>query len=414
MPRREDVVLAKIAVDAELLTPEQMRECLRLLKEAGARAALEDILRDRGHITEAQIRDLTGIRDEYLAQWESSGSAVMHITEKVVENSAPQDELADLLVSDPPDEEEIPRIPGFKIKSVLGKGAMGTVYKAKQLTLQRNVAVKVLIPELSRDHKFISRFFVEARAVAKLNHLNIVQGIDVGEVNGHHFFVMEYVDGVGIGELLQRGGALDEMRALNIIIQVTRALEHIDKFGIIHRDVKPDNIMLSRDGVAKVLDLGLAKVVSEENRFDWMGRVGTPLYMAPEIAAGRKDIDIRADLYSLGATFYHMVTGRVPFPGTSRDEVLRMHMEEDPEPPGEVNPLISAKVNFVIMKLLEKDRETRYQKPAELLQDLVLVSIGASPVELARAEMLPPAPQPPPRMVNRRAKLAALRRRRGR
>ncbi len=415
MPAREDMILAKIAVDAEFVTPDQMKKCLKLLKEARGDRTLGSILFALGHINEDELREMEAIRDEYLEQLESSGSAVAPITEDVVEHSAPNDELADLLVSDPKEEDEIPRIPGYKIKSVLGKGAMGTVYKAKQLTLQRPVAIKMLIPEISKNRKFISRFMMEARATAKLSHVNIVQGIDVGEVNGKHYFVMEYVDGVRVGDFLKRGGALDDKRALNIVIQVARALEHAQRFGIVHRDVKPDNIILSRDGVAKLCDLGLAQVRQEAGaKADWAGRVGTPIYMAPEICANRKDIDIRADIYSLGATFYHMVTGRVPFPAQTVEEVMRQHLEVDPTPPAELNPIISTKVNFVIMKMLEKDREERYASPAELLQDLVLISIGATPVQLARSEEVPPAPEAPRGPVGLRRRLVSLRRRRRR
>ncbi len=393
--RKPDLILAKIAVDAEFVTPAQMKKCLKLFREAENARSLGSILYALGYVSEQQLKDMEAIRDEYLEQMESSGSAAVPITQKIVEQSAPKDELADLLVSDPKHEDEIPRIPGFKIRSVLGKGAMGTVYKAKQLTLQRPVAIKVLIPQLSKNKKFISRFMVEARATAKLSHVNIVQGIDVGEVDGHHYFVMEFVDGVRIGDLLKRGGAVDEKRGLNVVIQVARALEHANRLGIVHRDIKPDNIILGRDGVAKLCDLGLAKVMGEEARADFGGRVGTPIYMCPEVASGRKDIDIRADIYSLGATFYHMATGRVPFPGATVDEVMQAHIGVEPMPPAEVNPLVSAKVNFVIMKMLEKDPAERYQTPSELLQDLVLISIGASPVQLARSEENPPAPQAP-------------------
>jgi serine/threonine-protein kinase len=260
---------------------------------------------------------------------------------------------------------------------------MGSIYKALQVSMDRIVAIKCLAPKYAANDKFRERFLREARAVARLNHPNIIQGIDVGDSNGVHYFAMEYIDGPTVGELLKRGGALDEKRALNIVTQIAKALQHAFNHGIIHRDIKPDNIMLTREGVAKLCDLGLAKVASPQDN-DSSGTkpgasMGTPYYIAPEQARGEQTVDTRADIYSLGASFYHMTAGDVPFPGQSAADVISKHLTEPVTPPRVKNPLISGPVDWVIVKMMQKAREDRYQTPNELVKDLESISAGAMP-----------------------------------
>jgi serine/threonine-protein kinase len=254
--------------------------------------------------------------------------------------------------------------------------------------MDRIVALKVLAPRYAANDRFRERFLREARAVAKLNHPNIIQGIDVGESNGIYYFTMEYIDGPTVGELLKRGGALDEKRALNIVMQITRALNHAFQHGIIHRDIKPDNIMLTRDGVAKLCDLGLAKVASEEGPESTRpgASMGTPYYISPEQARGEADVDTRSDIYSLGATFYHSVVGDVPYPGESAAGVITKHLTEPLVSPRQRNPLVSATIEYVILKMMEKDRENRYQTPQELLRDLEAIAAGGVPEGFAAEE----------------------------
>jgi serine/threonine-protein kinase len=262
-------------------------------------------------------------------------------------------------------------IPGYEILSKIGQGAMGTVYRARQVSMDRVVAIKVLSPRYSKDQSFVERFIREARAVAKLNHENIISGIDVGEVGGLHYFVMEYVDGVPVSSIMKRDGRLDEKRCLNIALQIARALAHAHKHGIVHRDIKPENIMITSSQVAKLCDLGLAKHAKDDSGVTMDGTsVGTPNYISPEQARGEENIDIRTDLYSLGASLYHMSTGSPPFSGANPMVVMTKHVTEYPEPPRKRHPGLSEGFSNLVMKMMQKRREDRHQDPGVLIADL--------------------------------------------
>ena len=344
---QENLHFGAIAIKLGFTSLEKVDECLRLqekMKELGvAPKKLGEIMLAKGYVTDAQVKEIfkyQGVRGGHTS------------------------------------------IQGYKILTKIGQGAMGSIYKALQISMDRIVAIKCLAPKYSQNDKFRERFLREARAVARLNHPNIIQGIDVGESNGIHYFAMEYIDGPTVGELLKRGGALDEKRALNIVTQIGRALHHAFGHGIIHRDIKPDNIMLTREGVAKLCDLGLAKIPKDEG--DASGTrpgasMGTPYYIAPEQARGEQNVDTRADIYSLGASFYHMAAGEVPFPGQSAADVISKHLTEPVTPPRGRNPLISGAVDFVIVKMMQKGREDRYQTPAELVRDLEAIAQGHMP-----------------------------------
>jgi serine/threonine-protein kinase len=267
------------------------------------------------------------------------------------------------------------QIEGYRFIKKLGEGSMGAVYQAKQLSMDRMVAIKVLPPRLSRNRKFVDRFMREARAVAKLNHINIISGIDVGESNGINYFAMEFVNGPTLMSILNRGGAIDEKRGLNISVQIARALEHADKHHLIHRDIKPDNIMIAKDGTAKLCDLGLARTVGEESGSDLGDSVGTPNYISPEQARGESNIDIRSDIYSLGATVFHMVTGRPPFAGSAA-VVMTKHISEEAPVASEVAPEVSASLSRIIRFMMAKSPADRYQHPSGLIDDMELILKG--------------------------------------
>jgi len=252
-------------------------------------------------------------------------------------------------------------IGGYRIIEKVGSGTMGTVYKAKQVSLDRVVALKVLSPHLARNRDYVEQFMREARAVARLNHPNVISGIDVGEVDGIRYFVMEYASGLTVGELIKRGGAMDETRVARVAIQIARALEHAHEAGLVHRDVKPDNILITKNGTAKLCDLGLAKDRPEGGR-----ALGTPHYISPEQAEGIVEADIRADLYSFGATLYHMLAGRTPFEGKAK-AVMVKHLSEEPQPLREVDPDLSPAMDEIVRRLMRKKREERYQSPRELI-----------------------------------------------
>ncbi len=263
-------------------------------------------------------------------------------------------------------------IGGYELEALLGEGTMGAVFRAQQLSLHRTVAVKILSPRLATNDRYLRRFLREARAIAKLNHPNVVSGIDVGEARGFRYFVMEFVEGPTLLDVLEDEGPIDAMKATEIVVQVTRALDHAHSHGLVHRDVKPGNIILTkRSGAAKLCDLGLAKQVDGDGGDTIEGRaVGTPLYISPEQARGELDTDIRSDLYSLGATYYHAVTGRPPFQAPSPAVIMTKHLTEEPVPVRRVRPSAPPAVAMVIERLLKKHRADRYQDPAELQADL--------------------------------------------
>ena len=349
----EDLHFGSVAIRLSYTTLERVDECIRLqekMKQLGVvPKKLGEIMIAKGYLTDLQLKEIIKYQG-------SKGGAT--------------------------------QVANYKITTKIGQGAMGSIYKAVQVSMDRIVALKVLAPRYATNDRFRERFLREARAVAKLNHPNIIQGIDVGESNGVYYFAMEYIDGPTVGELLKRGGALDEKRALNIVMQITRALNHAFQHGIIHRDIKPDNIMLTRDGVAKLCDLGLAKVASEEGPESTRpgASMGTPYYISPEQARGEPDVDTRSDIYSLGATFYHCAVGQVPYPGDSAAVVISMHLTEPLTPPRQRNPLVTQPMEYIIMKMMEKAREDRYQTPQELLRDLDSVAAGGMPEGFAIEE----------------------------
>jgi serine/threonine-protein kinase len=275
------------------------------------------------------------------------------------------------------------QIPGYRLEERLGAGAMATVFKARQLSLDRLVAIKVLPKKLSENVEYVERFYKEGKAAARLNHANIVQAFDVGEANGYHYFVMEYVEGHTLFDEMADGKVFAEADALKVIIQIARALEHAHSRGLIHRDVKPKNIMMTKSGVAKLADMGLARAASDAQAAQAeAGRAfGTPYYISPEQIRGEVNIDFRADIYSLGATLYHLVTGRVPFEGPTPAAVMHMHLKEPLIPPDHLNTSLSSGLGEVVEVMMAKDRNRRYASTKDLLIDLEAIAAGQPPLQ---------------------------------
>lgn len=278
------------------------------------------------------------------------------------------------------------QIPGFQLLEKLGAGAMATVYKGRQLSLDRAVAIKILPKKYSQNQQFIDRFYAEGRAAAKLNHPNIVQAYDVGQVGDTHYFVMEFVDGRTVFDDITQNGAYTEPEAIRIAVATARALEHAHAAGFIHRDVKPKNIMITKEGTVKLADMGLARAVSDREAAEQeAGKAfGTPYYISPEQIRGEVDVDFRADIYSLGATLYHMVTGQVPFDGPNPSAVMHKHLKADLVPPDHLNTRLSSGLGEVIEVCMAKDRNTRYANTADLLQDLEAIGRGEPPLQARR------------------------------
>ncbi|MBM4031317.1 MAG: serine/threonine protein kinase, partial [Planctomycetes bacterium] len=296
----------------------------------------------------------------------------------------------------PEGESQPSRIGGFELLATLGKGGMGVVFKARQVSMDRVVALKVLPPHLAKNEAFVQRFLREARSAAKLNHPNIVQGIDVGVADGNYYFAMEFVDGTTVKEMIKSKGRLDEKSALNIVGAVARALEHAAKHDIIHRDIKPDNIMVARDGAVKLADLGLARSTEKPDTMTIEGTaLGTPYYMAPEQVRAQADIDTRADIYALGATLYHMVTGEQAYTGPNAGAIMARHLADPVPSARDKHPEVSRATDELIQRMMAKDREDRPANPTALLAEVRDALAGK--VHLRTAARKHPHPHPLPK-----------------
>jgi eukaryotic-like serine/threonine-protein kinase len=307
-----------------------------------------------------------------------------------------------------------PQIPGYQILEKLGVGAVGAVYRARQLSLNRVVAIKVIRPRQTGEARAMQKLVAEAKAAARLNHPNIVQAFDVGQAGDLYYFVMEYVQGASVFQRLQTRGRYEQREAIAIVRQIARALAHAHEAGLVHCDVKPQNILVTNEGVAKLADLGLARSELEGGEEDphlsartptsspapGFGRgigggrpFGTPHYMSPEQARGEADIGPATDTYSLGVTFYHMVVGHVPFTGQTPAEVMRKHLTERLEPPDQACPDVSLAVATIIEMMMDKDPAQRYEKDEHLLADLKAVEGGGSPIYARQGQPLVDAEQ---------------------
>ena len=261
----------------------------------------------------------------------------------------------------------------YVIEKKLGEGGMGAVYRAVDSNLKRTVALKILPREKAQNSILVKRFQAEAQAAAQLRHKNIVCVYDSGELDGYLYIAMEFVDGIDVQDLVMRKGALSIKRSLDIIKQVARALEHAHEQTIVHRDIKPANLLIDRDGNVKLADMGLARSIAEteEAGITRAGTtVGTVDYMSPEQARDSKSADCRSDIYSLGATWYHMLVGRPLFPKGDLLNKITAHATEAPPDPRDIRPNIPESVVQIMHRMLEKKSDRRYQTPTELLHDL--------------------------------------------
>ena len=257
----------------------------------------------------------------------------------------------------------------YEIIEKIGTGGMATVYKAKCLVLKRFVAVKVLRDEFTTDEEFIKRFNVEAQAVASLTHPNIVSVYDVGHEGNLYYIVMELVKGKTLKEIIVEDGALGWKWSVKIAMQIASALETAHRNNIVHRDIKPHNIIITEDGVAKVTDFGIAKAVSNSTITAFGTTLGSVHYFSPEHARGGYT-DAKSDLYSLGIVMYEMITGKVPFDADTPVSVALKHMQEEPIPPIKLNSNIPVAVNDIILKAMKKDTSERYASATAMMKDL--------------------------------------------
>ena len=258
----------------------------------------------------------------------------------------------------------------YELIEKIGEGGMAVVYKGKDRLLNRYVAVKILRPEFTKDAQFIENFKRESQAAAGLQHPNIVSVYDVGKEGNIHFIVMELIDGRPLSDIISERAPLDYKQAIEITRQVASALSLAHRNNIIHRDVKPHNIMITRDGIAKLADFGIAKAVSDSTLVTETSRViGSVHYFSPEQARGSY-VDERSDIYSLGIVLYEMLTGQVPFDGDNPVQVALMHINDDIVPPSKLVPGIPPALEKLVMKATDKFQSNRYKNADELLEDL--------------------------------------------
>ncbi len=285
----------------------------------------------------------------------------------------------------------------FEVKRLIGLGGMGQVYLATQISLNRPVALKVLHPRYTSKPAYLSRFEAEATAVAKLNHPNIVHVYTLGEIENVRFIAMEYVEGTNLREYINRKGALDLPLALSIMRQAGQAIGAAGEVGLVHRDIKPENLLLTKKGRAKVADFGLCRDIGSDRLHITQPGItmGTPLYMSPEQAQGQP-LDHRSDLYSLGVTFYHMLTGEPPFRAESAIALAMKHVHEQPVSLRLRRPEIPVELERLVLKLMAKNPADRYQSAGDMLVDLARIrtalqaTVGTiadeNPVSLPRAD----------------------------
>ncbi len=258
----------------------------------------------------------------------------------------------------------------YEIIEKVGNGGMATVYRATDKVLKRQVAVKILRDEYTTDEEFIKRFEGEAQSAAKLSHSNIVSIYDVGVDGNLYYIVMELIEGKTLKDLIiEERGPLPWKWSVNIAVQIALALEAAHRNNIVHRDIKPHNIIITEDGIAKVTDFGIAKAVSNSTITAFGTTIGSVHYFSPEHAKGGYT-DAKSDIYSLGIVMYEMLTGRVPFDADTPVSVALKHMQEEPEPPININPNIPVAINKIILKAMQKDVNLRYQSSTEMIRDL--------------------------------------------
>ncbi len=437
-----DVILGRIAVERGWITPAQLREALgeQARDIANGRwrpRKLGNILLTKGHLdhhrlstlmvdqqsaaASARGADHTEAENEAFAQYVLK--TLMATPEQVREAQLLQEKsrtkvvplsiaaaLVLLGVITPTQRETVLkrlRVPREGLRRLgpcllvrkIGEGGMGAVYLADDMAAGRQVAIKVLHPEKAGDAGFIQRFIREADAATRLNHPNIVQAFSRGEDGGRHFYMMEFIQGETLSQRLGRGKSIPVEEALPIVAQVARGLRYAHDLGFIHRDIKPENVVVAPDGTTKIHDFGLTKNIERQGTFRTMDGIafGTPYYLSPEQARGAKDIDGRADIYSLGATFYHLVTGETPFQGASSVEIISKHFTDQIPDPRDVREDIPEGVAHVIRRMMAKHPGDRYRDCGKLLADLDRLVRGKSPVSQALDPSLSSVALPAPR-----------------
>lgn len=341
--------------------------------ESARRKKLGELAVERGLVNQSQLSDALHAQSEMQKLGLSERIGTILLKKKVLSKDTLQELLREQSGG-------MKRLGNFEIQEKIGQGAMGVVYKARQVSMDRTVALKILARKYATDPQFIERFVKEARAAGQFSHENIVTAVDVGFVEPYHYFAMEYVEGRTLRSLLAERGALGEAEATKYTLHIAKALEHALTKKIIHRDVKPENVIVTPHGTAKLLDMGLACAVgaeeegSEEEEAEKAKQprkaAGTPHYISPEAARGQEDLDTRADIYSLGCSYFQLLTNATPFEGTDGRTIMARHVAEDVPDPRTKKSDLSPAASRIVARMCARNRDDRYATPTELIEDL--------------------------------------------
>ena len=347
-PLDEDFRYGQLAIEGRLITPEQFDAAMDKVRDS--HQPLRDLLVAEGTIDVQTADRLTKavrriVRDE---RAKSEGGMLMK-----------------------------KQIGGYKLIRRIGEGGMGEVYLAEQLTMHRTVALKILHGKWADDEEFRKRFLLEARAVGKLSHQNLIQVFDVGKYQGLYYFSMEFIDGVTVDDLIRHDGQIPVEKAVDICLQVCKALTYLATHSIVHRDIKPANIMLTKEGQVKLGDFGFIQSAFDAELMQEGTTIGTPDYISPEQARGERNLDVRSDIYSLGATLFHMLAGKTFFSG-SCSKVMRDHIETEPPKLDALRKDLPPELVRIIAKMTAKQPIDRHQSPEEIIKDLDLLRLDLS------------------------------------
>ncbi len=344
----EDFRYGQLAIEGRFITPDQFDVAMDKVKQG--RRELVDVLVGEGWIDRTTADRLTKAMRRILRDERAKSEGGMLVNKQ---------------------------IGGYKLIRRIGEGGMGEVYLAEQLNMHRNVALKILHNKWADDEEFRKRFLLEARAAGKLSHVNLIQVYDVGKYQGKYYFAMEFIDGVTVEDLIKHEGVLVIDKAIDICLQVTQALKYLASQNIVHRDIKPANMMMTKEGTVKLGDFGFIQSVFDAELMQEGTTIGTPDYISPEQARGERNLDVRSDIYSLGASLFHMLTGATLFSG-SCSKVMRDHIDTEPPDVQILRKEVPKDLVRVLEKMMAKQPIDRYQSPDELVQDLEMNKIDTA------------------------------------
>ena len=344
----EDFRYGQLAIEGRLITPDQFDVAMDKVKTGGK--PLADILVSEGWIDRQTADRLTKAMRRILRDERAKSEGGLLVNKQ---------------------------IGGYKLIRRIGEGGMGEVYLAEQLSMHRTVALKILHSKWADDEEFRKRFLLEARAAGKLSNVNLIQVYDVSKYQGKYYFSMEYIDGVTVEDLIRHEGTLSVEKTIDITLQVTQALKYLATHSIVHRDIKPANMMMTKDGTVKLGDFGFIQSVFDTELMQEGTTIGTPDYISPEQARGERNLDVRSDIYSLGASVFHMMTGGTLFTG-SCSKVMRDHIDTTPPDVDSLRKDIPKDLVRALKKMTAKSPNDRYQSPDELIKDLELIKIDVA------------------------------------